>query len=120
MNCISYDGLKMEPQEVLAKVREILIQEFEISPSKVVPEATFMGTLGMDSLDVVDFVSFIEFAFEIDVGLKAYRDIDTVQKLVDSLVVAQKSREVIERRYPRSRSIASKRRKVATTRSMNG
>jgi acyl carrier protein len=80
----------MNHKDVLAKVREILIHEFEIPPSKVVPEATFMGTLGMDSLDVVDFVSYIEFAFEIDVGLQAYRDIDTVQKLV-VLLIAEKA-----------------------------
>jgi acyl carrier protein len=83
-NCPTMGAMK--PEEVLAKVKEILEREFEIAPQKVVPDATFVGTLGMDSLDVVDFVSYIEFAFEIDVGLQAYRDINTVQKLVDVLV----------------------------------
>ena len=76
----------MTEPEALAKIKEILKREFDISPDRVVPSATFMGTLGMDSLDVVDFVSFLEFAFEIDVGLQAYRDIHTVEKLVEFLV----------------------------------
>ena len=80
----------MTHDEALAKVREILKNDFEIPPEKITPEATFMGTLGMDSLDVVDFVSYIEYAFEIDVGLQSYRNLDTVTKLVDFLV-AQKN-----------------------------
>lgn len=76
----------MTEPEALAKIKEILKREFDIAPERVVPSATFMGTLGMDSLDVVDFVSFLEFAFEIDVGLQAYRDIHTVEKLVEFLV----------------------------------
>lgn len=80
----------MTREEALARLKHILERDFEIPPHKVTLEASFMGTLGMDSLDVVDFVSYIEYAFDIDVGLQAYRDLDTVQKLIDFLL-AQKN-----------------------------
>jgi len=80
----------MTREEALARLKQILERDFEIPPHKVTLEASFMGTLGMDSLDVVDFVSYIEYAFDIDVGLQAYRDLDTVQKLIDFLL-AQKN-----------------------------
>ena len=80
----------MTREEALARLTQILERDFEIPPHKVKPDASFMGTLGMDSLDVVDFVSYIEYAFDIDVGLQAYRDLDTVQKLLD-FVLKQKS-----------------------------
>ena len=80
----------MTHEEAFARLKEILERDFEIPPEKVTLDASFMGTLGMDSLDVVDFVSYIEYAFDIDVGLQAYRDLDTVQKLLDFLI-AQKN-----------------------------
>jgi len=80
----------MKHEEALERLKEILLRDFEIPPHKVTLDASFMGTLGMDSLDVVDFISYIEYVFDIDVGLQAYRDLDTVQKLLDFLL-AQKN-----------------------------
>jgi acyl carrier protein len=81
----------MTREEALARLKQILERDFEIPPHKVTLESSFMGTLGMDSLDVVDFVSYIEYAFDVDVGLQAYRDLDTVQKLLDFLIAHKKA-----------------------------
>ncbi len=76
----------MTKDEVLAKVRDILATDFAIPPDKVVPEATFRGTLGLDSLDAVDLVFFVEQAFDMKAGLHAYRELVTVSRLVEFIL----------------------------------
>jgi acyl carrier protein len=80
----------MTNADVLSTLREILERDFKIPADKVTPEATFRGTLGMDSLDVVDLIFFLEKAFALNAGLEAYRELHSVRKLCD-FVVARKS-----------------------------
>ena len=79
----------MTSDEVLVSVREILVRDFNIPTEKVTPEAQFRGSLGMDSLDVVDLIYFLERAFGLNAGLEAYRELHTVRKLCE-FVVARK------------------------------
>jgi acyl carrier protein len=79
----------MTNDEVLSQLKTILQRDFAIAPEKVTPEASFRGTLGMDSLDVVDLIFFLEKSFALNAGLEAYRELHTVRKLVD-FVVARK------------------------------
>lgn len=72
----------MTPDEVRAKIAAILSENFNISKGSVTPEATFRGTLGLDSLDVVDFVFFVQQAFGYEAKLAAYRDLHTVGDLI--------------------------------------
>jgi acyl carrier protein len=76
--------------EVLAAVREILVRDFSIPAEKVTPEAQFRGSLGMDSLDVVDLIYFLERSFELNAGLEAYRELHTVRKLCEFVVARKK------------------------------
>ena len=76
----------MTRDEVLAKVRDILAADFAVPLEKIVPEASFRGTLGLDSLDAVDLVFFVEQAFGMKAGLHAYRELHTVAKLVDFIL----------------------------------
>ena len=71
----------MTNEEVLAQLRGILQRDFNIPPEKVTLEAQFRGSLGMDSLDVVDLIYFLERAFQLNAGLEAYRELHTVKKL---------------------------------------
>ncbi len=75
-------------EEVLARVRQILVDDFSIPADKVVPGATFRGTLGMDSLDAVDLIFFVEAAFGYKARLHDYRDLHSVESLV-SFVLAR-------------------------------
>ena len=73
----------MTREEVAAKVKAILTGDFAVPPDKITGAATFRGTLGLDSLDAVDLVFFVEQAFGFKAGLPAYRELHTVDKLVD-------------------------------------
>lgn len=56
--------------EIVEKVNEFLIDEFEIDEAKLNPEAELKDDLGIESLDFVDIVVIIEKEF----GFKVKRE----------------------------------------------
>jgi acyl carrier protein len=46
----------MTKDEVFKKIQEILVQEFELSPDAVSPEAKLFQDLELDSIDAVDLL----------------------------------------------------------------
>ena len=46
----------MDKQELYGKIREALINDFEMEPEKVVPEAKLYEDLNLDSIDAVDLI----------------------------------------------------------------
>jgi acyl carrier protein len=73
----------MTRDEVIAKVRDILRDDFAVPEDKVTPEASFRGALGMDSLDAVDLIFFVESAFGYKAKIHDYRNLHTVALLAD-------------------------------------
>jgi acyl carrier protein len=53
----------MTKQEIIEKVKELLVEEFEIAPEVLQPEASLKNDLEIDSLDFVDIVVLIDKAF---------------------------------------------------------
>jgi acyl carrier protein len=80
----------MTQEQVLSRLKEILQADFRIAPASVTPDATFRGTLAMDSLDAVDLIYLVCREFGLKPDVEGFRDLDTVQKVVDHLV-AQKA-----------------------------
>jgi len=70
----------MDNNEIIEKVREFLVEEFEVDADKITPEANLKATLGLDSLDYIDLVVVIEsnFAFKVKpedfVGISTFQD----------------------------------------------
>ncbi len=77
--------------EIEAQVKKIIIEELDVEPKDVKPEATFVDDLGADSLGLVELQLAIEEAFEIDIPDEDTEKLRTVQDLVD-YVVHNKSR----------------------------
>lgn len=75
----------MTRDEISAQLTEVLVTEFRVPKEKVTPEATFRGTLGLDSLDATDLVFLLCKSFGLKPDLHAFRDLHTVQKCVDHL-----------------------------------
>jgi acyl carrier protein len=73
----------MTDEEVLAKIREILTTDFKIPADKITPQATFRGSLGLDSLDAVDLIYLIGKTFGMKPSLEEYKDLHTVQSVVE-------------------------------------
>ena len=70
----------MTKEEIITKVNEFLVEEFEVDASKIHPEANMRETLDLDSLDYVDLVVVIEsnFGFKVVgedfVGIQSFQD----------------------------------------------
>ena len=75
----------MTQEQVLARLKEILQADFRIPADKVTPEATFRGNLGLDSLDATDLVFLLCKSFGLKPDLHSFRDLHTVQKVIDHL-----------------------------------
>ncbi len=53
----------MTEAELIEKVNDLLIEEFEVDRAAISPDAVLKDTLGLDSLDYVDLVVVIESNF---------------------------------------------------------
>lgn len=68
---------------VFDKVKEIIVSELKVDPSKVTPEANLKDDLGADSIDAVEVIMSLEDEFNISIDDDAAQNIKTVQDLVD-------------------------------------
>jgi acyl carrier protein len=76
------DGFQIERKEmadnVEDRVRKIIIEQLEVAPDKVKPEATFSEDLKADSLAVVELVLALEEHFKIEIPDEDTEKIKTV------------------------------------------
>ena len=49
-------GTTMNEEQILARLRELLADKFEVDPARVTPEADLYNDLDLDSIDAVDLV----------------------------------------------------------------
>jgi acyl carrier protein len=80
----------MTEQEIIVKVNQILINDFELSPEKITPEANLREELGLDSLDGVDLVVALEKTFQIKIEETEARQIDTVGRIYKQILEKKK------------------------------
>ena len=52
---------------VFEKVKTIICEQFELDSDRVTTDASLIGDLGMDSLDVIDLSMSIEDAFDLEI-----------------------------------------------------
>ncbi|ADE57186.1 MULTISPECIES: acyl carrier protein [Aminobacterium] len=57
----------MKKDEVIAHLKEIIIDRLDVEESQIVPEASFVEDLGADSLDIVELIMGIEEEFDIEI-----------------------------------------------------
>lgn len=69
----------MTKEEIISKINEFLVEEFEVEPGKITPEANMRETLDLDSLDYVDLVVVIESNFGFKVVGEDFVNIHTFQ-----------------------------------------
>ena len=84
----------MTNTEIVDKIHEFLIEEFEVSPEKLVPEANLKEALGLDSLDYIDLVVVIESNFAFKVKPEDFTDIATFQNFCDYVISRVNSKQL--------------------------
>lgn len=73
----------MSNAEIVDKINEFLVDEFEVEEELISPEANLQETLDLDSLDYVDMVVIIEDTFGFKVVAEDFVDIHTFQDFYD-------------------------------------
>lgn len=81
----------MTEQEIIDKINHILIEDFELAPEKITPEANLREELGLDSLDGVDLVVALEKTFQIKIDEAEARQIDTVGRIYKQIMEKKKN-----------------------------
>lgn len=72
-------------QKIFEKVQKIVVDQLDVDPEQVKPEANFANDLGADSLDTVELVMALEEEFEIEIPDEVAEQIDTVGKAVQHI-----------------------------------
>jgi len=73
----------MNTEDVMAKVKDLIVQGLGVNADEIVPDASFIDDLGADSLDIVELVMLIEKEFDIEIPDEDAEKISTVQDAAD-------------------------------------
>ncbi len=73
----------MSREEIIDITNRFLVEEFEVEPGVIRPDADLKESLDLDSLDYVDLVVLIESNFGIKLESKDFTDVITFDNLYD-------------------------------------
>lgn len=57
----------MQSEEVLAKLKELVMDRLNVEEDQIKPDASFVEDLGADSLDIVELIMGIEEEFDVEI-----------------------------------------------------
>ncbi|MGN0189130.1 MAG: phosphopantetheine-binding protein [Candidatus Cryptobacteroides sp.] len=75
----------MNREEITAKLKDILVEEFEVDREELADDAPLMKTLDLDSLDLVDMVVLIEKYFRFKMKKEDFAVIRTFGDLCEAI-----------------------------------
>ena len=75
----------MDKQELYGKIREALINDFEMEPEKVVPEAKLYEDLNLDSIDAVDLIVKFKQYIPKNMDPEVFKKMRALQDVVDGI-----------------------------------
>ena len=73
----------MSSEEILEKVKAIIVEQLGVSDTAVTMDASFIDDLGADSLDIVELVMAIEEEFDIEIPDSDAEKVVTVGDVVN-------------------------------------
>lgn len=72
-------------EEILARIKEILIDKFDREDSELSHDTSFVNDLNFDSLDQVEFVMALEDEFDLNIPDEQAEKIQTIGQAADSI-----------------------------------
>lgn len=81
----------MNDKQILVRLRELLVDKFEVDPARVTPEADLYNDLDLDSIDAVDLVIKLQEMTGKRIKPEEFRSVRTigdVVAVVDRLLAA--------------------------------
>ena len=73
----------MSSEEILEKVKAIIVEQLGVADTAVTMEASFIDDLGADSLDLVELIMALEEEFDIEIPDADAEKVVTVGDVVD-------------------------------------
>ena len=73
----------MSSEEVLEKVKGIIVEQLGVADNAVTMEASFIDDLGADSLDIVELIMALEEEFDMEIPDADAEKVVTVGDVVD-------------------------------------
>jgi acyl carrier protein len=71
--------------EILARLREVLSDLFELKPEQIVPEANLYTDLDIDSIDAVDLFLTLKEITGRKIQPQTFKDVRTVSDVIDAI-----------------------------------
>ena len=75
----------MDKQQIYDKIHDALIEDFELKPEKVVPEARLYEDLNLDSIDAVDLIVKLKSFIPRNIDPDVFKNMHTLQDVVDGI-----------------------------------
>jgi acyl carrier protein len=75
----------MTKSEIFNKMRDILVDTFELDAAKVVPEARLLDDLDLDSIDAVDLIVKLQQIIGRKIDPEVFKQVRTVGDVVDAI-----------------------------------
>jgi acyl carrier protein len=72
-------------EEILAYLRDVLVELFELKPEQIVPEATLYDDLDIDSIDAVDLILRLKEVTGRKIQPQTFKHVRTVGDVVDAI-----------------------------------
>ncbi|MEZ4962259.1 MAG: phosphopantetheine-binding protein [Saprospiraceae bacterium] len=85
----------MNHTEIIAKINQFLVEEFEVELELITPDGNLKETLNMDSLDYIDLVVVIENNFGFKVMPEDFSGITTFQDFYDYIAMKVGTKETV-------------------------
>lgn len=85
----------MRNEEIIEKINNFLVEEFETDASKIQPDANLKETLELDSLDYIDLVVVIESNFAFKVKPEDFVGINTFQDFYNYVIDRVNTKELV-------------------------
>ncbi|CAM4118493.1 acyl carrier protein [Zobellia nedashkovskayae] len=73
----------MTKEDIIQKIDDFLIDEFEVEEEDIAADANLKDTLGLDSLDFVDLVVAVESNFGVKLVGEDFVNVTTLQNFYD-------------------------------------
>ena len=85
----------MKNVEIIERINEFLVEEFEAETDEITPEANLKEILELDSLDYIDLVVVIESNFSFKVKPEDFTGIVTFRNFYDYIISRVHSKELV-------------------------
>jgi len=82
-------------EDIIDRINGFLVEEFEVDPARITPEASVKEVLELDSLDYIDLVVVIENNFSFKVKPEDFTGIIIFQDFYDYIISRVNSKELI-------------------------